>query len=326
MDPTILIAVLAFIAIGGAGIALTSGANQPATANRRVKAVAGAAKVDGRKQATEIAALRRRQSTAEALKELSNNEKQSRKRRFSVKGQLAQAGLTMTPTVFWLISGGAGALVGLVGFFVQGYIGAGMGFFIGFLGLPRWFLGMLVAGRQKKFSNQLADAIDVIVRGVKSGLPLNQCMRIIAAESPEPLRAEFQALVDSSAMGVPLDQSMQRMYDRMPLPEVNFFSIVLIIQQKTGGNLSESLGNLSAVLRSRKLMKEKVKALSSEAKASAMIIGSLPLIVMGMVYFTRPSYIMILFIEPVGNLILLGAATMMAMGIFIMNKMVNFKF
>jgi tight adherence protein B len=184
----------------------------------------------------------------------------------------------------------------------------------------------MVSGRQKKFSNQLADAIDVIVRGVKSGLPLNQCLRIIAAESPEPLRTEFQQLCDSQSMGVPLDQSMQRMYDRMPLAEVNFFSIVLVIQQKTGGNLSESLGNLSGVLRARKLMKEKVKALSAEAKASAMIIGALPIVVMAMVYFTRPAYIATLFTDPVGHLILLGCAVMMSMGIFIMHKMVNFKF
>ena len=325
MDPALIGAVLAFIAIGGAGIALTSN-NQPATANRRVKAVSVTKNVDGRKQATEIAALKRRQSTAEALKELSNNEKQSRKRRFSVKGQLAQAGLPYTPSMFWMASAGVAVVLGVAGLVLQGYIGAAMGFFIGLLGLPRWALGMMVAGRQKKFANQLADAIDIIVRGVKSGLPLNQCMRIIGAESPEPLRAEFQSLVDASAMGVPMEQSLQRMYERMPLAEVNFFAIVLVIQQKTGGNLSESLGNLSTVLRARKLMKEKVKALSSEAKASAMIIGSLPIVVMCMVYFTRPSYIMILFIEPVGNLILLGAATMMSMGIFVMNKMVNFKF
>jgi tight adherence protein B len=127
-------------------------------------------------------------------------------------------------------------------------------------------------------------------------------------------------------MGVPLDQSMQRMYDRMPLPEVNFFAIVLVIQQKTGGNLSESLGNLSTVLRARKLMKEKVKALSAEAKASAMIIGALPIVVMGLVYFTRPAYISTLFTDPMGHLILLGAAFMMSMGIFVMHKMVNFKF
>lgn len=328
MDIALIGAVLAFIAIGGVGFVLTSN-KQPQAANRRVKAVAVAAtskNVDRRKQATEVAALKRRQSTAEALKELSNNEKQSRRRRFSVKGQLAQAGLTYSPTVFWIASAVVAVVLGLTGLIVQGPIGAAMGFFIGLLGLPRWALGMMVEGRQKKFGNQLADAIDIIVRGVKSGLPLNQCMRIIGAESPEPLRTEFQALVDASAMGVPMEQSLQRMYERMPLPEVNFFAIVLVIQQKTGGNLSESLGNLSTVLRSRKLMKEKVKALSSEAKASAWIIGSLPIIVISMVYFTRPEYIMILFTDPVGNLVLLGAAAMMATGIFVMNKMVNFKF
>ncbi|HYD73281.1 MAG TPA: type II secretion system F family protein [Candidatus Binatia bacterium] len=325
MDASLLVAVLAFVAIGGAGFAF-SGGGQPATANKRVKAVAGSTKVDRRKQAVDMAALKRKQSTQEALRELSANEKKSRQRRLSVKGLIAQAGINISPTVFWAMSGGAGAVLALAGLLIQGPIGAAMGFFIGMFGLPRWFLHVLVGGRQKKFSNQLADGIDVIVRGVKSGLPLNQCLRIIAAESPDPLRSEFQALCDSQAMGVPLDQGMQRMYDHMPLPEVNFFSIVLVIQQKTGGNLSESLGNLSAVLRARKLMKEKVKALSAEAKASAMIIGALPVIVMTMVYFTRPQYISILWTDPAGHLVLLGAAVMMSMGIFIMHKMVNFKF
>jgi len=326
MDPAVLTAVLAFVAIGGAGFALTSGATQPATAAKRVKAVAGATKPDNRKQAVDMAALKRKQSTQEALKELSATEKQSRKRRYSVKGQIAQAGIKLSLTMYWVYAGIAAVVLMIAGLIIQGPIGAGMGFFIGLLGLPRWVLGFLVAGRKKKFASQLADGIDVIVRGVKSGLPLNQCLRIIAAESPEPLKTEFQQLCDSQAMGVPLDQGMARMYDHMPLPEVNFFSIVLIIQQKTGGNLSESLGNLSSVLRARKLMVEKVKALSAEAKASAMIIGSLPIIVGALVYFTRPAYISVLFEHPVGNLILIGCAVLMSMGVFVMHKMVNFKF
>lgn len=325
MDPAVLAAVLAFVAIGGVGLAFSGGEHQPTAAPKRVKAVAGA-KVDRRKQAVEIAALKRKQSTQEALRELSNNEKQSRKRRVSIKGQIAQAGLKISLTQYWMMAGGLAFVLAITGLIVQGTIGAAMGFFIGLLGLPRWTLGFLVSGRQKKFGNQLADAIDVIVRGVKSGLPLGQCLRIIAAESPEPLRSEFQQLVDSQAMGMPLDTGLQRMYDHMPLPEVNFFAIVLVIQQKTGGNLSESLGNLSTVLRARKLMKEKVKALSAEAKASAGIIGSLPIIVGVLVYFTRPEYIMVLFQHPVGNLILIGCAVMMSMGIFVMHKMVNFKF
>lgn len=325
MDPALIVAVLAFVAIGGVGLAFAGGDNQPAAAQKRVKAVAGA-RVDKRNQAVEMAALKRRQSTAEALKELSQSEKQSRKRRLSIKGMMAQAGIKMTPTVFWALSAGLGLVLGVAGLIIQGWIGAGMGFFIGLFGLPRWILGFLVGGRQKKFANQLADAIDVIVRGVKSGLPLNQCLRIIAAESPEPIKSEFQALCDGQAMGVPLEIGLQRMYDHMPLPEVNFFSIVLVIQQKTGGNLSESLGNLSTVLRSRKLMKEKVKALSAEATASAGIIGSLPVLVGMLVWFTRPDYIGILFTHPVGNLILMGCAVLMSVGIFVMYKMVNFKF
>lgn len=325
MDSSLIIAVLAFVAIGGVGFALTGG-NSSGPATKRVKAMSGGGRADRGKQAADLVALKRRQTTQEALRELSANEKKSRRRRLSIKGLMGQAGLTLSPTVFWIISAAVGGLLALVGILVQGPIGAAMGFFVGMFGLPRWFLHILVGGRQKKFSNQLADAIDIIVRGVKSGLPLNQCLRIIAAECPEPLRTEFQALCDSQAMGVPLEQGMQRMYERMPLPEVNFFSIVLVIQQKTGGNLSESLGNLSSVLRARKLMKEKVKALSAEANASAMIIGSLPIVVMMLVYFTRPQYIMVLFTDPMGHLVLLGAAVMMSTGIFIMHRMVNFKF
>ncbi len=326
MDPALMVAALAFVAIGGVGFVLTAAPGQPAAAAKRVKAVAGTTKVDKRKQAVDMAALKRKQTTQEALKELTASEKQSRKRRVSIKGQIAQAGIKLTLTMYWVYAGVAAVVLLIAGLLIQGPIGAAMGFFIGLFGLPRWVLGFLVSGRQKKFGSQLADAIDVIVRGVKSGLPLNQCLRIIAAESPEPLKSEFQQLCDSQAMGVPLEQGMQRMYDHMPLPEVNFFSIVLIIQQKTGGNLSESLGNLSNVLRARKLMVEKVKALSAEAKASAMIIGALPVIVMGLVHFTRPDYISVLFIHPVGNLILMGSAVLMSIGVFVMHKMVNFKF
>lgn len=324
MDVGLIAAVLAFVAVGGIGLAFAGGEGP---SQKRVKAVAQGRSPDRRaKPVVDTATLKRKQNTQEALKALTLTEKESRKRRVSIKGRLDQAGVALTLPMFWAISAGVGVVMAIVGLLVQGPIGAAMLGFIGFIGLPRWALGFMIGQRQKKFTEQLADGIEIIVRGVKSGLPLNQCLRIIAAESPEPLRAEFQTLCDSQAMGVPIDQGLQRLFERMPLPEVNFFAIVLIIQQKTGGNLSESLGNLASVLRARKLMKEKVKALSSEAKASAMIIGALPFVVMGMVYFTRPDYISILFTDRMGNLILLGAAVMMSTGIFIMHKMVNFKF
>ena len=158
------------------------------------------------------------------------------------------------------------------------------------LGLPRWVLGFLGKKRMKKFSLEFPNAVDVIVRGIKSGLPVHECFKIIARESPAPLGPEFQKLVEGLGVGMTLEQSLDRMYGRMPTSELRFFTIVIAIQQKTGGNLAEALGNLSTVLRSRRLMAEKIKALSSEAIASAGIIGSLPPVVMALVSLTAPAY------------------------------------
>lgn len=325
MDPTIIVAVLAFLTIGGIGYAFSSSGPDASRARKRAREMT--TKRSGRRSEADVSTAKRRQSMQEALKELSLNEKRSRKRRVSVKGMLDQAGLEFSEVWFWVGSVVLGCVFAGIGFVInQSLIAPIVGFIIGGLGLPRWILKFMVSARQKKFTNQLADAIDMIVRGVKSGLPLNQCLRIISTESPEPLKAEFKNLVDGNAMGVPLEQNLQHLYERMPLAEVNFFAIVLVIQQKTGGNLSESLGNLSGVLRARKLMRAKVNALSSEAKASAGIIGSLPFIVMSLVYMVRPEYMALLFTTPTGNLLLGISATMMTTGILTMRKMINFKF
>ncbi len=140
------------------------------------------------------------------------------------------------------------------------------------------------------------------------------------------MKSEFQGLVDAQKMGVPLEQSLQRMYDNMPTAEVSFFGIVLSIQQKTGGNLSEALGNLSNVLRGRKCMRGKIEALSGEAKASAMIIGALPPGVMLMVYLSTPAYISLLWTTHLGNFMIIGCALWMTTGILVMRKMINFNF
>jgi len=197
--------------------------------------------------------------------------------------------------------------------------------FVAGLGLPRWVVGFLVSRRQKQFTGNFADAIDIVVRGVKSGLPLNECLKIIARESPEPVRTEFAKLNEGIAVGVDLDEGMRRMTQRMPVAELNFFAIVLVIQAKAGGNLAEALGNLSAVLRARKLMGEKIQALSSEAKASAMIIGALPPLVLCIVMVVAPSYMSLMFTHPLGQLMLLGGLFWMAIGIFVMRGMINFK-
>jgi tight adherence protein B len=231
----------------------------------------------------------------------------------------------MEEKTFWIASAGVGILVGL-GILISGnswYIALG-GAAVAAFGLPRWILGFLVVRRQKKFISEFANAIDVIVRGVKSGLPLAECLKIIAREAPEPLNTEFRRICDSQSMGVPMDQCLAKLFERMPLPEVSFFSIVLSIQLKAGGNLSEALGNLSTILRSRKLMREKINALSSEAKASAMIIGALPICVCLLVYITSPAYMSLLFTDPTGNMGLGVGILMMATGIFVMRNMINF--
>jgi tight adherence protein B len=193
------------------------------------------------------------------------------------------------------------------------------------LGLPRWVLGFLTARRKKKFTEHFANAIDVIVRSVRSGLPTNEALRIVARESPDPVGSEFHNLVESLKVGVTLEQAMKRMMESMPTAEVGFFAIVMTIQSKSGGNLSEALSNLSFVLRDRKRLQGKIKAMSSEAKASAMIIGSLPPAVMGMIYVTTPAYIGKLFSERAGNLMLAGCVIWMGIGILVMRKMINFK-
>jgi tight adherence protein B len=193
------------------------------------------------------------------------------------------------------------------------------------LGLPRWMLSFLTARRKKKFTENFATAIDVIVRSVKSGLPTNEALRIVAREAPDPVGSEFRSLVESMKVGVTMEQGLKRMMESMPTTEVGFFTIVMTIQGKSGGNLSEALGNLAFVLRDRKRLQGKIRAMSSEAKASAMIIGSLPVVVGGLVYLTTPAYIMKLFTERAGNVMIAVCVFWMSCGIMVMRKMINFK-
>jgi tight adherence protein B len=267
----------------------------------------------------------RREQVEGSLKELEARRQKASKVPLGVR--ISQAGLDWSTQKFWTISGVLGAVL-FVGTFILGGgpIGAiGLGFAGGF-GLPRWILGFLKKRREKKFLAALPDAVDVIVRGIKAGLPLFESIKVVAADSSEPLKSEFLAIIETQAIGIPLGEACLRLYERMPLPEANFFGIVVSIQQKSGGNLSEALGNLSKVLRDRKKMAEKIQAMSMEAKASAGIIGSLPPIVMLLVYITTPDYISLLWTHPLGQLMLAGCVTWMTLGILVMKKMINFDF
>jgi tight adherence protein B len=192
------------------------------------------------------------------------------------------------------------------------------------LGLPRWILGFLIKRRQNKFLDEFPNALDVIVRSIKSGLPLNDAIRLIANEGRDPVKSEFRRVVESQQIGLSIPDACSRMTNYMPLQEVSFFAIVIAIQSQAGGNLSEAIGNLSKVLRDRKKMKAKVKALSMEAKASACIIGALPFIVATLVYMTSPQYMLILFTDPRGHLIMGLSAVWMSIGIYVMRNMVSF--
>lgn len=268
---------------------------------------------------------KRRKNIQDTLNEL-EKEQASRKKE-TIKKKIAQAGMTVSMPHFYMYSIAFGlvcaifALFGGVPLPVMGCI-----FVVCSFGLPRWFVGFRRKRRFNAFLTEFPNAVDVIVRGVRAGLPLNECLAIISREAKEPIKSEFTNIVDAQKMGLPINEAIKKLFDNVPLAEANFFGIVISIQSSAGGNLSEALGNLSNVLRDRKKMKAKVQAMSAEAKASGGIIGSLPFFVGGIVYLTSPDYIMILFTHPTGNLILLGSAIWMTMGLLVMKNMINFDF
>jgi tight adherence protein B len=267
----------------------------------------------------------RREQVEESLKGVEEKLKQTQK--ISLSMRITQAGLKWTKQKFVICSAILGVMVflTLLLFDVTLLAAVGFGLAAGF-GLPRWVLNFLKKRREKKFLEALPDAIDVIVRGIKAGLPLFESIKVVAADTPEPLRSEFKAIIDTQAIGMPLGEACQRLYERMPLPETNFFGIVIAIQTKAGGNLSEALANLSAVLRERKKMAAKIQAMSQEAKASAGIIGSLPPILTVIIYIIMPEYISLLWTHSMGQIMLVGCLIWMSTGIFVMKKMINFDF
>lgn len=267
----------------------------------------------------------RRDVVESQLKDFEERHKKSKSPPLSVR--IAQAGLNWSKQKFLVVS----VIIGCV-MFIAGALGGagllpavGLGF-AGAFGLPRWMLSFLKKRRENKFLNAFPDAVDIVVRGVKSGLPLMDCLKMITAEAPEPLKSEFRAIIETQAIGIPLGEAVGKLYERMPVAEANFFGIVIAIQQKAGGNLAEALGNLSRVLRDRKKMKAKIQAMSQEAKASASIIGALPVAVMTLVWVTSPQYINLLFTEPLGNIMLVGSVMWMTCGVLVMKKMINFDF
>lgn len=300
------------------------------SADKRVKSIGGKGRSADKKSRlgfmrVEDTSQRRRQ-IEESLNKLEADQKSRKKQRKSLKAKLVQANWKTSAQKFTIISVILGVVAGAAAFVVSKnpMISAGVAFAAGF-GLPRFYLNFVIGRRQKKFTAHFADAMDIIVRGVRTGLPLGDCLKIIAHESPDPVRSEFLRIVEGEAVGVPLEVCLERMYERMPVAEVNFFGTVLSIQRTTGGNLGEALANLSNVLRGRKLLREKIKALAAEAKTSAIIIGALPLVVMALITIVSPDYMSELYETPTGHRNLAIGAAMMVFGTMVMRKMINFK-
>jgi tight adherence protein B len=268
----------------------------------------------------------RRRQLQESLKQLEEDEKK-RKKKMNLRIMLAQAGLETSPRSFWMMSIVLGAIVGATAYIfglpwyaaVSATVASGVGF-------PRWCLGFLRRRRQQVFLTDFADAVDIVVRGLKSGLPVSDALKVIAAEVAPPVGPEFLEVVEGQRIGITIDQGIERMFERMPLAEVNFLAIVMAIQSKTGGNLAEALSNLSKVLRDRKKMKAKIRSVSQEAKSSAMIIGALPFCIIGLLSLFSPDYLTPLWSTRMGNMMLAGSAIWMILGALVMRKMINFDY
>ena len=319
----LMMAVLATIAVGGLAwvflYPLLSG-------ERNVeKRVASAAQSQPVQRSVRGNQKSRREQVEDSLKDLEM--RQRKNSRPTLAQRISQAGLSWSIRQYVLISAGLGlaAFLAVLGAGLGLMPALGFGFAAGF-GLPFWMLSFLKKRRENRFLSTFPDAVDVIVRGIKAGLPLLDSLKMVAAEGQEPVKSEFRAIIETQTIGLPIGDACAKLYERMPLPEANFFGIVISIQQKAGGNLSEALGNLSKVLRERKKMKAKIQAMSMEAKASAAIIGSLPPAVMVLVWITSPTYIELLWTHPTGQLMMLGSVMWMSMGIMVMRKMINFDF
>lgn len=328
-DTLTVVAVVVMVAVAVAGVFwvfVGPHLTGEARAEKRRKRVGGP--VDARRKGAEALARgqdNKRKQVEQSLKELERKKKAAKSPPLPVR--IEQAGLKWSKKQFFIFCGVSTVVFLLIGLMagVPPLVLPAL-LLVGGVGFPRWLLGHLKTRRQNKFLLAFPDAVDVIVRGIKAGLPLNDCLRVIAHEAKEPVKTEFVRIIEAQALGLSVAESVARLHERVPLPETNFFVIVVTIQQQSGGNLAEALGNLSKVLRDRKKMKGKITALSQEAKVSAAIIGSLPLIVMMLLFFASPDYVSMLWTEQIGQMMLAGCAIWMMIGVLVMRQMINFKF
>jgi tight adherence protein B len=240
--------------------------------------------------------------------------------------RLDRSGKSWTLSQYAYASIGLGVSVALLLFLRTGAFGLSLavGVFAG-AGIPHFVVSRAIKKRTTKFNEKFPDAIELLVRGLRSGLPVTETLGVVAQEIPGPVGQEFKAITERIRIGRTMEESLQETGDRLGIPEFNFFTITLAIQRETGGNLAETLSNLADVLRKRSQMKLKIRAMSSESKASAYIVGALPFIVFGMIWWINPSYIGGFFTDDRLIVTGLGGLVWMSIGGFIMAKMVSFE-
>lgn len=262
---------------------------------------------------------------AKRLKDLEKKSGANKEER-SIEDRLREAGLPPKKGFFYGLSVFTAILMVLTALLMEtSPLSTFFLFIFGALGLPRMVVGFKAGRRRKAVLNDLADALEAVVRSIKAGLPIAEAMGAIAKDFSGPLADEFAIAVDEQKMGLSVGESLERCAFRMPLPEMRMLAMAVSIQIQTGGSLAETLTNMANVIRSREALARKVKAVSSEAKISAMIMGALPLFVMGALWGINPDYVGLLFDDKVGQMMVIGCGGWMSIGVFVMWQMVNFK-
>jgi tight adherence protein B len=314
----------ALIAILFFGMVFAIRMNNEAERKRRIMSVIGNQKAleKGKKGSPQE---QRQAALARKLKEV-EEEVGKKKKENTLQDMIMQAGYEFSVQRYWVVS----VILCILSVFMAKIMGyslfvIAMAGIVGLLGLPRMFLKMSASKRQKKFLEDFADALDAMTRLLKAGMPVTESIKMVAREYTGPVGEEMSRIFDQQKIGIPLPEAVLNGAKRMPLPEMQMFATAVAIQTQTGSSLSDVLTNLAAVIRARFRLKRKVAALSSEAKASAMIIGALPCIVAGGMYVVNRKYIEVLFYDPTGKMLLGGAIFWMLMGCLVMRQMINFK-
>lgn len=326
MIPVVVALLATFCAAGVVITIFYSYIGRRSESHKRFAAIAASSYVSTRTTNTDE--TKRKKVVEATIRELEEKQRLKKTSKLTLTIRMRQAGLSWDLKTYYIVCVAAALVSFAVSLWVFGlglFTSIGFGISGGMM-LPHFYVNGMRASRFKKFSNEFPNAVDVIVRGVKAGLPLVDCLRIVSLEAQEPVKNEFRLLLEDQTLGVPMDQAVQKLPERIPLPEASFFAIVIALQSRTGGSLSEALANLSKVLRERKKMKAKIKAVSSEAKASAGIIGSLPIVVATLIYLTSPGYIALLFTTTTGHITLVASGLWMGVGVLVMRKMINFDF